>query len=408
VDIAEIARKLNVANVLEGSVRKSGDTLRITAQLVRASDSSHLWSQTYDRQMTDVFKVQDEIAATVVSELKIKLLGPAPKVSTTDPKAYTLFLQAREIGRQFTRAGFEQSNDLYQQSLALDPDYAAAWEGLASNYCDQAFSGLRPIDEAIRFARRDEQSTHARPDLRARPLPHELDRFLLRLGPVKAAHHLEDALALEPANPDVLAEAGYLARRLGRLDQAIAIGEYQVTLDPINPYGHEVMAYTYRFAGRLDDAIAALRTLLSLSSNYLAGHEGIGELLLQKGDPEGALAEMQQEVLDGMRLVGLSMAHHALGQKAESDAALKELIEKHGRGYSFNIAYVFAFRGEADRSFEWLDKAAEYHDLYLSAVAVHPMFTNIHSDPRWLSFLRKHGMAPEQLAAIKFDVKVPN
>jgi TolB-like protein len=153
VDIAEIARKLNVANVLEGSVRKSGDTLRITAQLVRASDSSHLWSQTYDRQMTDVFKVQDEIAATVVSELKIKLLGPAPKVSTTDPKAYTLFLQAREIGRQFTRAGFEQSNDLYQQSLALDPDYAAAWEGLASNYCDQAFSGLRPIDEAIRFAR---------------------------------------------------------------------------------------------------------------------------------------------------------------------------------------------------------------------------------------------------------------
>jgi hypothetical protein len=117
---------------------------------------------------------------------------------------------------------------------------------------------------------------------------------------------------------------------------------------------------------------------------------------------------MQQEVLDGMRLVGLSMAHHALGQKAESDAALKESIEKHGRGYSFNIAYVFAFRGEADRSFEWLDKAAEYHDLYLSAVAVHPMFTNIHSDPRWLSFLRKHGMAPEQLAAIKFDVKVPN
>ena len=132
VDIAEIARRLNVANVLEGSVRKSGDTLRITAQLVRATDSSHLWSQTYDRPMTDVFAVQDEIAAAVVEELKIKLLGATPKAKTTDPRAYALFLKAREISRQFTAGALEQSIALYKESLAIDPLYAPAWDGLAS------------------------------------------------------------------------------------------------------------------------------------------------------------------------------------------------------------------------------------------------------------------------------------
>jgi TolB-like protein len=408
-DIAEIANKLNVAHVLEGSVRKSGDTLRITAQLIRAADSSHLWSQTYDRPISDVFKVQDEIAAAVVNELKIKLLGTAPKQRVTDPQAYALFLQAREIGRQFTELGFEQSNRLYQQSLALDPGYAAAWEGLADNYCNQAFSGLRPTDDAIRLAREAIlkalalEPTSARAYARLSWIASSYD-----LDMSTAAHHLQHAFELDPANPDILAEAGYLVRRLGRLDQAIAIGEHQVTLDPINPRGHEVLAYSYRFAGRLDDAIVALRTELSLSPDYMAGHGSIGEVLLQQGDAKAALVEMQQEVLEGMRLAGLSMAHHALGQSAESDAALAKLIEKHGSGFSFNIAYVFAFRGESDRSFEWLNKAVEYHDLYLSVVAIHPMFANLHSDPRWLPFLRKIGLAPEQLAAIKFDVKLPN
>jgi len=408
VEIAEIAHRLDVAHVLEGSVRRSGDKVRISAQLIRASDSSRLWSQTYERQMTDVFDVQDQIAAAVVSELKMRLLGATPKAKITDPKAYTLFLQARQIGHQFTSAGFELSNKLYQQALGLDPGYAAAWAGLATNYWNQAFIGLAPIDQSIRLAR---EATN-----KALALEPTLASALVRLSLIAssydvdlsmAAHYLGDALASEPANPDVLIEAGVLVRRLGRLDEAIAIGKYQVGLDPINPFGHEILAYTYRYAGRLDDAIAELRTVLSLSPNYLGGHEGIGELLLQKGDAKSALAEMQQEVLDSARLVGLAMAHHVLGQKFESDAALAEVIEKYAEVYPLNIAYVFAFRGEADRAFEWLDKAARDHNLFFNAVAGHPMFANIHADPRWLPFLRKHGLAPEQLAAIKFDVTVP-
>jgi TolB-like protein/tetratricopeptide (TPR) repeat protein len=408
VDIAEIARKLNVANVLEGSVRKSGDTLRITAQLVRASDSTHLWSQTYDRQMTEVFKVQDEIAAAVVDELKIRLLADSRKARATDPVAYELFLHARAIGRDYTPAAFERSIALYQQALTLDPAYAAAWEGLARTYCDQVFNGLRSADDGIRLAREasakaltlDPEYAPAHARLGWIALYHDLDL-------VAAARHVERALALEPANPDILGDAALLARRLGRLDQAIAIGEHQIARDPANTLGRDNLGYAYRYAGRFEEAIAEYRTGLSLSPEYIAGHEGIGEVLLQKGDAEAALAEMQQEVLEGMRLVGLSLAHHALGRKVESDAALAELIQKYERGYSFNIAYVMAFRGEADRAFEWLHKSVQYHDAYLAAVAGHPMFANIHHDPRWLPFLRKLGMAPEQLAAIKFDVKVP-
>ena len=130
VDIAEIAKKLNVANVLEGSVRKSGDKLRITAQLIRASDSSHLWSQTYDRELTDVFTVQDEIAAAVVEQLKVTLLGSAPKARVTDPKAYGLFLQARELGRQYSAEGVRAGDCALQAGPGDRPDLCAGVGGL--------------------------------------------------------------------------------------------------------------------------------------------------------------------------------------------------------------------------------------------------------------------------------------
>src|SRR5215468_10331653 len=138
IEIPEIARQLHVANVLEGSVRKSGDQLRITAQLVRAAEGYHVWSETYDRKLDDIFKIQDEIAGEVVKELKVKLLGAAPKVRTTDPKAYALYLQARELGRQNNAEAFAKSDALYRQALEIDPRYAPAWDELASNFYHKA------------------------------------------------------------------------------------------------------------------------------------------------------------------------------------------------------------------------------------------------------------------------------
>jgi TolB-like protein/Flp pilus assembly protein TadD len=407
-DITEIARKLNVAHVLEGSVRKSGDTLRITAQLIRTADSSHLWSQTYDRPMTDVFKVQDEIAAAVVAQLKINLLGRSPKSKVTDPKAYALYLQARQVGSQYTAAAFERAISLYQQALALDPGLAAAWVGLARMYCYQVLEGLRLTDAGIQLARKatakalalDPQNAAAYACLGWIAIYYDRDLKT-------AAQHLEHALALDPSNLDTIGTAAVLARRLGRLDQAIALGGFVVALDPVNFNAHSDLGLAYGYSGRLDHAIAEYRTALALSPEYLGGHALISEALLRQGDPEAAVVELQSEVDESWRLTESALADHALGHSKKSNAALDELIKKYGNVYPISIASVTAFRGEADRAFEWLDKAVQSHDPNFGSIPFDPFFTNIHADPRWSLFLRKNGMAPEQLAAIKFDVKLP-
>jgi tetratricopeptide (TPR) repeat protein len=222
-----------------------------------------------------------------------------------------------------------------------------------------------------------------------------------------AAEHLEHALALEPANPDIINTAGVLARRLGRLDQAIEIADHLVARDPVNADGHFDLGLGYSYAGHMDEAIAEFRTALRLSPGYSYAHAIIGEVLLQKGDARAALAETLQEADEQLRFGVLPMVYHALGDKPKSDAVLAELIRKYEKTAACDVATVLAYRGETDRAFEWLDQAIQHHDPTLGALPVYPVFANLHSDPRWLPFLRKLGMAPEQLAAIKFDVKLP-
>jgi adenylate cyclase len=153
VEIPEIARQLHVANVLEGSVRRSGDHLRITAQLIRAAEGYHLWSETYDRKMDDIFKIQDEIAGEVVKELKVKLLGAAPKVRTTHPKAYALYLQGRQLALQSTPEGFVKADALFRQALEIDPRYAPAWIGLSSDFFNRINMGLISRQEGLAGSR---------------------------------------------------------------------------------------------------------------------------------------------------------------------------------------------------------------------------------------------------------------
>ena len=408
VDIAEIARKLNVANVLEGSVRKSGDTLRITAQLIRASDSSHVWSQTYDRKMTDVFAVQDEIAAAVVEQLKVTLLGSRPKARGTDPKAYSLFLQARELSRQFNAAGLEQAIALYKQALAIDPTYAPAWSGLAYVYFGQMDLGLLPIDQGLRLGR-EALNKAIEHDPTFAPAYGNLGMFegFVERDYDAAARHLEQGLALDPANLEVIGVASGFARRLGRMDQAIALGEYVVSRDPVNMDAYDGLALAYRYSGRLDDSIAAYRKVLSLAPDSGFERTALGNVLLQKGDAEAALAEYQKEPIESFRLSGLTAAYHALGRKAESDAALAELNRKFPNIKPFTMAAVRALRGEIDLAFEMLDAAARQQDLDLGSVTVYPAFAVMYEDPRWLPLLHRLGTAPDQLAAIKFDVRVP-
>lgn len=408
LEIPEIARRLNVDHVLEGSVRSSGERLRISVQLIKADDGYRLWSQIYDREVGDIFSTQEEIAASVVKQLKITLLGEVPKVAATDPEAYSAYLQARHLDRQNTPYSMEKAVELYQQALASDPGHAAAWAGLAGVYGRQAGNGLRPVDEGFALAREAAQQ--------ALVIDRDYAPALAILGRVSmnhdsdlmsAARYFERALSLEPANPDIIRHATVLASSLGRQDQSIAFDEYLVARDPVNPAGHAILGTSYISAGRLNEAVTSFRTALMLSSGYVGGHYLAGVALMLNGENEAALGEMVEELDELWRLTGLSMVHHNLGSTEESDAALAALIEKYEREAAFNIAHVFAFRGEADRAFEWLDKAVVYNDPGLPEINSNILFAHLHEDPRWLPFLARIGKSPEQLAAVDFDVALP-
>ena len=406
--IADIARELNVDHLLEGSVRKAGDQVRITTQLIRASDSSHLWSETYDRTLDDIFTIQDEIARAVVKQLKIRLLGEVPKLEQTSPEAYALYLQAREVGYQYNRNGLEQSNDLYRQSLAIDPDFAPAWSGLGTNFFWAGYFGLLQYDEAFALALKatnkslalNPDSTSAHALLGGIALLHEGDQQA-------AVKHYQHALKLGPSNSESLSMAALQLERLGRTKETIALREYLVTNDPANSRSHFYLGIAYLRGGQPNNAIASFQTALALQPSYVSAHFRIGVALLFKGEAEAALTEMKLEPTRAYRWFGLTMAYYATGQQQESDATLTRLVEEYEQRSAYNIAYVYAFRDEADKAFEWLEKAVLFRDSGLSSASTQKLFLNIHDDPRWLPFLESIGQSPEQLAAIEFEVNLP-
>ena len=339
IDIPEVAKKLKVANILEGSVRKAGNQVRITAQLIEASSDTHLWSETYDRELDNIFAIQDEIAAAVVAQLEVTLLGETPKVREADPEAFALYLQGRHLNWLDHAETIQQAQTLLQQALVIDPGYAAAWIELSLVYVYQVDHGLRPHDEGFRLAREAVNKALA--------IDPEYARAHARLGYIArnydndlaaAARHLERALQLEPANTDVIRMASWLARSLGRLDEAIALAEFVVARDPFNPENHRYLGGYYTATGRWDEAISSYRTVLMLSPGTANIQYEIGRALLLKGEPQAALKAIQLAESPTWRMTGLSLVYHALGQADESDAALAELIEQGEQTMSYNIA----------------------------------------------------------------------
>ena len=222
-----------------------------------------------------------------------------------------------------------------------------------------------------------------------------------------AARYFERALALDPSDLGVLTNASSLLQSLGRLNEALALQEAIVRRDPVNLTALTLLGLTQCLSGRYDESIASFRTVLSLNPARGAARAQLGMALLLKGDAPTALAEIEQEQSELWRMVYLPMAYHALGRKADSDKALDALIAKYEKEAAYNIAHAYAFRGESNKAFEWLNKAIEYGDPGLSEIVTENLFENIHSDPRWLPFLRKIGMASDQLARIQFRVTLP-
>ncbi len=416
LSIPEIAGQLKVSYVLDGSVRKAGDQIRISAQLVDAGSDTQLWSKNFDRKLENIFQIQDEIASDVVEQIKGTLQISVPHQRQTDAEAYALYLQARHQRRLGTAQGYEESIRLYRSALAIDPDYAPAWDEMAASYQSQAITGLKPSEEAFELAR--EAALKAiEIDPGYAPAYDTLGFMAQYYEPdlAAAARYYQRALQLAPRDSGITGSAGIFLHTLGRTKASIPPIEFSAAADPLSPGWKYMLGLAYLSDGRTSQAIEAFEATLALSPDFSLAHHNLGIALMLDGRPDEAIAALQKEKRENWRLIGMAMALFALentrdetpGESGAADLALTELIEKYGENSAYNIAYVYAYRNDADSAFEWLRKAVETEDPGMGEVLSQPLFNNLHEDPRWIPFLSTLGKAPEQLADIKLEVSLP-
>jgi TolB-like protein/Flp pilus assembly protein TadD len=391
-DLRLIGRKLNVANILEGSVRKAGSRVRITAQLVKVADGFHLWSQTYDRELDDIFAVQDDISRAVSSALKLRLLmgQGQPSAARGDAEAYNLYLQGKYFYARQGREDLVKAVSHFEQALTLDPGYARARAGLANAHYMQAAFGYIPVDEGRRKARLQVE--------KALELDPNLAEAHLTLGRIRRVYDwdwagadaaYERALELEPGDATVVLGLAAQAATRGQLQEALRLDRRGVEIDPLNTWAHHNLGVHAWRAGRLDEAEAAFRKCLELDPEYPVAHAVLGRVYLARSTPAAALQEMEREKVPGWRRQGLALAYHALGRKQQADAALGELLEKDKESRAFQIAEVYSFRGEVDEAFAWLERAYTQRDGALSQMKGDPLLGNLEADSRYTAFLKK-------------------
>ena len=407
LEIPQIAERLNVAHILEGSVRKSGDRVRITVQLIDTRSDSNVWSETYDRTLDDIFAIQDEIAGMVVSELRVTLLGDMPKVAETTSEAYALYLEARQARSQFSAEGFARSIELLQRALAADPGYAAARIALAASYINQASAGFRPFDDGYTRARQLlEEVIAVEPD---NAQAHVSLAWIARIydGDLPtAAWHTQQAMASSPGDWAIISNTSQLLWQLGRRDETIAFLEHAVVLDPINPLTKTNLALVYLVAGRLGEAIELALEALELSPSALIARFVHGLALLEQGDASAALAEFEKEPHAEYRAIGCFAACPVLGFEADATEALLQLVAVRPQYEALYRASYLAWSGQPAEAFEWLEKFAA-SGVAISNVQRDFALRKLHSEPRWVRFLESIGQSPEQLAVIRLDVKLP-
>ncbi|HEU4384227.1 MAG TPA: protein kinase [Anaeromyxobacteraceae bacterium] len=415
VQVKEIGRQLNVRAVLEGSVRKEGDRVRVTAQLVNAADGYHTWSESYSRQITGIFEVQDDIARSVVGALKMKLAagkGPGSEGRTTNPESYNYYLLGLQHGRQQTLEGARRSKAALEKALKLDPANAPAQAALATAILNlYLFSPSTTATEDDDLRR---QALAADEELRRQAMaaaekavamaPGLAEGYLVR-GGLRLAFadweggrtDFERALALRPNDPRALASSGFLLGVFGRPTEGIALAKRAADLDPLSVPAWRRLARLHMGSGQLHLAQAALDRLLEIDPDSLIDWQSQIELHVLQGRPEAALSAARRlaEPSDAsstasfVRLQGVALAEHDLGHLAESDRALEKLISRWGHGAQYQIAQVYARRGDADRAFEWLDRAWRERDVSIGRLKLDPLLRAIRSDPRYPALLRR-------------------
>jgi len=394
-DLRVIGRKLNVENVLEGSVRREGTRVRITVQLVKADDGFHLWSESYDRDLKDVFAVQDDIARAVSSALQPKLLAgksqsPLRALPTTNPAAYQYFLEARYFARMGDRESNQKALDYLNHVIQADARYAAAYALRANLTLDAGGMAWMDYSEAIQRARRDiEKALELDPNLADGYRVLSLIQSLVESNCPAAEITLKRARELAPGDADNLGQSGFVAMCLGHEEEAVELLKQALALDPLHPWWYVRLAQNLRDLGRYKEAEEALGKALDLNQRDDWIHETWGEVYLARGRPQEALAEMEKEPAGFFHDLGMALADHALGRHQESDAALATLIARYPNDCAYQIAQVYAYRGEADRAFTWLERAHRQHDGALMYLKTDLLLKSLHSDPRYAQMLKK-------------------
>jgi TolB-like protein/DNA-binding winged helix-turn-helix (wHTH) protein/Tfp pilus assembly protein PilF len=387
----QIGRDLSVHYVLESSLRGSGNRIRITAQLIQVKDQTHLWSQDYDYGAQDVLSVQDDVAKAVAREIELRL---SPQQQTdlarphpVNPEAFNAYLQ----GRYFSQRGdADKAASYYERATQLDPSYARAWVGLSKARFDQAdTAGSVPTEEGHRLAREAvDRALVLDPNLADAHVQIGLLKRAVDFDWVGSDESNQRAIDLEPGNPDGLRAAATAATTFGRFDEALELARRAIELDPLNAASRYRLGWVEYQMGALDEAVADFKRGLELSPDA-PGRGLLSEIYVLQGRPQDALAEIERGRAGLYRLQHYAIAYHALDREKESDAALRELIEKYHTNAAFQIAEVYAFRKQPDEAFEWLDRAYAQRDGGLILTKVDPLLKNLHGDPRHAALLKK-------------------
>ncbi len=407
--VAEIGRALNVATVLEGSVRKSGNRARVSVELVKVSDGYHLWSETYDRTLDDIFAVQDDIAQAVVKELRTALMGSAQdtantpaiqaeiaeaaKGRTSNVEAHRLLMQSRFLISRAGVADLQQGVDYARQALAIDPDFAMAWTWLSRGLTFAAALGQAPVVEANEEARAAALKALAlAPDLVDAHVALVWHKNMYEWDWPGAEAAIQQALRLAPDDADALASASLTFMAQGQNERALAYGMRSVDLDPLNQRNWRDVGQTLVAMGRHADAEAAFRKMLEFSPNSVNVRGRLALSLERQGRPAEAVAMAESESAEWARWNALGILHALQGNLEEADKSLTSLIENLHHRAAVQIAMNYAARTDADNAFQWLERAYVQRDSGLAFLKSNWIYESLYADPRWKQLLKKMGL----------------
>jgi serine/threonine protein kinase/Tfp pilus assembly protein PilF len=388
-----IAQELRVANVLEGSVRKSGDKLRVTAQLIRVDSGEHLWSETFDRDLHDVFKVQDDIASAVVAALKVHLLlMPQPaaqdELRTANIEAYNEYLRGMESYNHGDSDGYQRAIAAFTAATALDSRYAAAYAGLALARFWRAdeTTDTAGYDSAVAAA---EKAVALAPGLAAGYSARGFLRAVCRFDFAGAQADVDKAVALSPGNADVLHRSAVVLGIFGNLPAAIAREQAALALDPLSAEINMRLAFFFVADQQLAQARPLYDKALAIAPTSIRARYNLGELELLENRPQQALADFRQTVLPDFRSTGEAKAQYALGHYEEAQRVLDSMTANRAARDSWGIAQTYAFRGEADQAFAWAERAYAVRDAGMTWIKIDPAFRNLRGAARYKALLRK-------------------